>query len=262
MPQIALVSPARHAQRRWQRPVDYRFAAQDALVTLSAQEMPLAATALPLGFLRTSESTWEAVAVLGVQPGQNLFVTAQGQWIGRYVPLRLRCYPFLMADKEGRNVLCVDEDSGLVTTGTDGERFFTDDRQPAPLVAEVLANLARCEHNTLATRNACAQLAAMGCLQPWLVGSSQAADRPEIGNLYQVNEAVLNALPDTDFLALRKSGALAVAYCQMLSMPLLPRILALTNERDRGNTTPAQHTPASLAGLSTDGTLNFSGLGA
>ena len=47
-----------------------------------------------------------------------------------------------------------------------------------------------------------------------------------VEGLYRIDEAALNALPDDAFMPLRKTGALPLAYAQLLSMnqlALLPK---------------------------------------
>jgi hypothetical protein len=58
------------------------------------------------------------VAVQGLAPGQNLFVAPDGRWLAAYTPAAYRGYPFQLAHAEnGQQVLCFDEESGLITDG-------------------------------------------------------------------------------------------------------------------------------------------------
>ena len=83
---------------------------------------------------------FELVALFGLQNGQNLFVDPQGRWMARYIPARLRSYPFSLAFREGMPdpLLCVDESSRLIgevgddVVGGDDVREELDDGDVGP----------------------------------------------------------------------------------------------------------------------------------
>ena len=220
MPNFQPVTREHHMNKRWQRRTSYAFAAQDAVMPLVAADLPNAMMAMPLGFIQQGEG-YVPAAILGSQPGKNLFVAPDGRWVGNYVPAVLRGYPFLLANsQDGQKVLCVDEGSGLLSDGSDGEAFFGDDGQPAQTVSDLLAFLTHIEQSRVVTVAACAVLKKHNLLQPW---STDSGERLFAG-LYQVDEAALNAVPDEAFLELRQAGSLPIAYCQLLSMQHLPSL--------------------------------------
>lgn len=117
-------------------PENYRFAATNVVAPLAAQEAAHAIMAYAIGFIVGERVT--LVAVQGLQPGSNLFVGADGRWLETYIPAVYRGYPFQLVDiEDGRQVLCVDEDSGLVDT-EEGEIFFDKDGQPGAALTERL----------------------------------------------------------------------------------------------------------------------------
>ncbi|MEA1053628.1 SapC family protein [Lamprobacter modestohalophilus] len=114
MANLQPITLSRHRDQRWARYTDYRFAAADTLAPLVVQELPKALMSLPIGFIEQPDG-YGLVAVQSLQPGQNLFVSVDGRWLGGYVPALYRGYPFALAKtEEGQQVLCIDEDSGLV----------------------------------------------------------------------------------------------------------------------------------------------------
>ena len=167
------ITRERHGKQRWQPPSSYAFAAGDALVPLTAAELPKAVLSLPLAFIEQA-GAFVTVAVLGLQSGSNLFVTPDGRWMNNYIPATFRSYPFRLAPTDdGQQVLCIDEESGLVTKTPDGldspagERFFDDDGQPAQAVRDMLNFLHQLEQSRLATAEACAALNQHGLIRPW-----------------------------------------------------------------------------------------------
>ena len=244
MPTIHAVSVARHATQRWQRPVHYAFAAQDAVAPLVALELPKAMLSVPVAFLAAQGDEGDAgggfvlVAVQGLQPGQNLLVAPDGRWLGGYLPSAYRGYPFvLVAAADGRQVLCVDEDSGLL--GADaapaGEAFFVEATEaspsptptPSPAVAETLSFLNQIASNRLATQAICGVLHKHGLIQPWPLVVPAESGEQTIAGLFRIDEAALNQLGAEAWLELRDAGALPVVYCQLLSMQHVPKLVQL-----------------------------------
>lgn len=68
----------------------------------------------PILFRKDSKDEYQAVALLGLDKGQNLFLDANG-WNGRYVPAILQRGPFVI---------------GLHAQGADGSTPGTNDREP------------------------------------------------------------------------------------------------------------------------------------
>lgn len=221
------VARERHARMRWQHPTSYQFAAHDALVPLTAQELPQAMMAMPIGFV-ASGAAFELVAVQGLAPGRNAFVAADGRWLAGYLPKVYGAYPFRLADADnGQQVLCIDESSGLITEGLDGERFFDDDGNPTQAVKDVLNSLTQQQAHRNVTANICALLQKHNLIQPWPITVQVEGKTQNIEGLYRINETALNALPPDAFIELRDSGALAVAYCQLLSMQHVQKLVRL-----------------------------------
>lgn len=217
MPKLQVISREHHAHQRWQRYTHYRFTANDALAILTTQELPKAMLHLPIAFL-ASAGAFVPVAVLGMKPGKNLFVAADGRWVGAYIPAVYRGYPFVLAPtQEGKQVLCIDEDSGLLSA-TDGERFFTDDGQPSQPVSEVLNFLNQVAASRQTTERICALLQQHSLIQPWPIKVQGPDGEQALEGLFRIDEQALNQLPAEAFMALRDAGALVTIYSQLLSM--------------------------------------------
>lgn len=190
---------------------------------LTLAELPKAIQSVPIGLIEQAGGGFLPVALLSLQPNKNLFVTADGRWIQAYIPASCRAYPFILAKtKDGQQVLCIDEDSGLVVDGTDGEAFFQEDGQVAPTLQEVLNFLHQTEQSRNATAAACALLKQYDLISPWPITVKADGEDKMISGIFQINEAALNKLSADELAKIRDSGALVLAYCQMLSMQHLP----------------------------------------
>lgn len=237
---LAALSPTQHAGRLWRRYDSYAFAAAATIVPLVGAEFAKAAHAFPIAFTREADS-FAPVAVLGLEPGRNLFVTADNRWVGAYIPARLRGYPFIQARAEdGRTVLCVDEDSGLLSeagadAGAVGDPLFTGEGALSESLQAIAGFLTETEKNRLSTQAAVARLAAAGVIQPWPISVTVGGAPRTVTGLFSVDEAALKALPDPAFVALRQQGTLTLAYFQLFSrahIALLEKLVAAHAQTD------------------------------
>ncbi|NLY25928.1 MAG: SapC family protein [Alcaligenaceae bacterium] len=258
MSSIQAVSRDRHANKRWKRYSSYAFAAHDPVSALVLQELPKACMALPVAFVASGEA-YIPVAVQGLQAGQNLLVSDEGRWLGRYVPAVYRGYPFvLLPSADGQQVLCVNEDSGLVND-TEGEPFFDEQGEPVQQVKDVLNFLSQVATNRAATERVCALLKSHGLIQSWDIKVQSGEAEQLLQGLFRIDEAAFNALPLEALDALRAAGALPVIYCQLLSMQHLPVLGQLAQIR------AAQNAPLPQSGdgdldlefLNESGTIKF-----
>ena len=260
------ITRERHGQQRWKRYTNYRFAAADSVVPLAAIELPKAVMSLPIAFIEQGEN-YAPAAILGLQPGNNLFVAPDWRWIGHYIPALFRSYPFLLAQtEEGQQILCIDEDSGLVSEGTVGELFFGDDGQPAQATLDILNFLNQLEQSRSVTSSACAVLQKHSLIRPWPISLKTDTGEQQIAGLFQIDETALNQLSQEALHEVRSAGALSVAYCQLLSMQHLPLLGQLIEAQTKASAQAlsfqqlAPNGELDLEFFNKGGTLNFSGL--
>lgn len=258
MPKYQAITKTDFANLRWKRYENYHFAALDAVAPLVIQELPKACMTLPIAFIQQGEAFVPA-AVQGLQPGQNLFVSPDGRWIGPYTPAAYRGYPFALANAEnGQVVLCVDTDSGLV--GEDHtEPFFDEQGEPSQSVKAVLDFLQQVRSNRETTQRVCAALQAEDLIQPWPVTLKGEQGEKTVQGLYRIDEAKLNSLSAEALQRLQQAGALPVAYCQLLSMQHLPLLgqLAQAHRKAAQPLPVAPNGELDLSFLSNNGTLSF-----
>lgn len=257
------LNPERFAGARWQPMPDSAFAREVSLVELNASELPAAACHLPVGFVRNADGQLGLHAVLGVQPGKNLFVAADGSWLGGHWPLRLRLAPFALALSEtGENVLCVN-DAWWQPLESGGFAFYAEGGDLGPETATVLQECQALLANQQQTHAALAALDEAGLIRPWNPVIVTAAGNVQLEGLFAVDEAALNALEGAALQHLRDAGALAIAYCQLLSMQHARKLGELANAHARLDAAKAPSAVVGLAPglLSDDGLLNLSNLG-
>ncbi len=264
-PRFQPVSPERHAAKGWRPSSSYSWAAREVVVPLFGPELSRAVLAGPVAFIRQND-TFVPVAMLGLEPGVSLFVASDGRWTGGYVPAALRTRPFaLLSLEDGRKILCVDEEAGQVAPrqeSPDAQPFFGEDGKLATRLQEMMRFLSAVEENRELTRKACMALEAYKVLVPWEITLQMDAGARKVDGLYRIDEAALGQLPGEAFLELRRAGALAVAYAQLMSMAQLPALGQRASARLAALQQPK--TPVTAAGdldlsfLERGGTLRFS----
>jgi hypothetical protein len=236
MVNIVPVNLERHAGKGWRQPNGYAFAGKEAVVAIVGGEFPAAALSLPIGFVVQSEYL-VPVVLTSPAPGRNVVIGPTGQWLVSYVPAALRAYPFGFAratESSQQAVLCIDEDSGLIVDADNAaERFFEPDGSPSAAIKRIGDLLRQIEESRISTNLAVVELSKAGVVKPWPLAIPVGEQQVPVHGLFCIDEAALNALADGQFLELRKSGALSLAYAQLLSMGQVGIVarLALTQLR-------------------------------
>lgn len=215
------ISRTQHANAGWLPYCDYQHAATTTATPLLAAELPKTVGAFPLAFVQQDEG-YQLVALHSLQPGVNLYVNSQGQWTAPYIPAWHRSHPFrlLKSDASDDQILCVDESSPLFqqeATG-DAKRFFDAEGKPNPDLQQTLGFLQECHHNRILTDKLVQQLEDAGVIQPWPLQLQGSEGEPKpVQGVFQINEAALRTLTGETATALIASGAMAIAYAQLLS---------------------------------------------
>jgi SapC len=241
MTRLVAVSRETHAQKVWQRPANFLFAAKEPLAPIVLAEFMLVGSWMPIVFVQQA-GRYVAMALMSPMPGNNLFIGPDGQWLGGYVPTSLRGYPFRAvraAPESEQMTLCIDEDSGLVKDADEkGESFLTADGKPTQSLASLLDFFRQVESSRVATDLAMASLAEAGVIELWPLQVEVDGKKTAINDLYRVNESALGQVDDEVFLKLRKTSGLPLAYAQMMSMAQVVRFEQLMKLRQQLAQTP------------------------
>jgi hypothetical protein len=280
----------RHQQQRWRARQDFRHSSGQSLVPILLGELGQLMGDYALAFT-DQDGGYAAVAVLGLGQAEHFFLGPNGQWLADYVPARLRTYPFqLLAAGEGKHVLCIHE--AHFSDDPADDVLFDDDGMSAS-VQEQLSFLQHVEQQNQVTQRASDQLAKRELIEPWPLTLSgeqkQTGDQSHndeaathdgpnghtrkqtIQGLFRINEAALNALSGDALAELRASGALALAYSQLLSTPRMQQLAKRAQWQARLASHVAQSTAlasqpqsketvSELFSESSGGSLNFDDL--
>lgn len=229
MRSFAPISTERHADRHWRGCTSHAFARDLVVAPLAAAEISRAALAFPVTFLK-EDAGFVPVALLSLDAQRNLFVAPDGGWLGGYVPAVLRGHPFaLLPNTDGHHVLCIDEATGLAQDMATGTPFFAADGTITAPTRSVLDFLTALENSRMAARQIVATFDRLGLVVPWDITVDSPEGPIKVAGLHRIDETALAALPDADFAGLRTGGAIAMAYCQILSMQHLDTLKRLAD---------------------------------
>jgi hypothetical protein len=218
MSEYVAISSKRHADMRWHRQTNFTFASEEPVAALVLAEIAQAMMAMPIAFM-LDEQNCVPVAVLGLKPGENNFVSSSGQWLGDYVPLAYRVYPFRLGrDEQGTNTLCIDEAAARVGHSVTGERFFDESGAPEKALQEIADQLVQIERDRVKTVRACEVLRSLDMFEPWPLTIKDGGEPRNVSGLYRASETMLYKLSPDSLVALRDSGGLVLALGQLFSM--------------------------------------------
>jgi hypothetical protein len=197
-------------------------------VPLVASEFSVALRDYPIVFLRRpQDGAFEAMAILGIHEGQNMFVMPDGRWDRRtYIPAYIRRYPFSMTAASAggaERMVCVDPQA----LSDNGAPLFDAAGTPLPLWTEIRSLLNEYEDELARTRQLSATLQQLGVLAPFSLHADLASGFSlSLDGLHRVDRAKLAAL---DLQALR--GLIAGAemdwiYAHLMAQDNFLRLLA------------------------------------
>ncbi len=200
------------------------FARQGAAVPISHTEFQPAGRHYPIVFLGGDGKTFNAVAVVGMVGGENLFV-ADGNWAGGiYIPAYARRYPFCMATVKVNNVaqqerlICVEK----AALDESGEAMFDAGAQPSEKWRSLERLLTEYEADLERTREMCAILADYGLLEPFTMQAKLNPDKGgaamQLTGMYRVAEQGIENLNAAQLKNLVRKGIMARIYIHLLSL--------------------------------------------
>jgi hypothetical protein len=200
-------------------------------VPLSFVEFAFAARDYPIAFTAGEGGNFVAMAVLGLDNRQNLFVAADGKWDAScYVPAYVRRHPFCMTRvvSDGRpqpqRIACV-EKSALAD---DGEALCDAAGEDLPAWAARKKLLFEFEADLARTEEMCGVLGGLGLIEPFTMQADPGEGKGtpvSMTGLHRVNEEKLNALDGGKLKELAHKGMLSRIYSHLASLSNFSRLL-------------------------------------
>jgi hypothetical protein len=199
---------------------DFHFARTANAVPLAAAEFAAAAGEYVIVFTGSGDTLLPA-AILGLRDGENLFVSAGGQWNAKYVPAFVRRYPFVFSSNNDGAMLtlCIDENFAGCNQDGRGERLFNSEGGATPFLEQTLAFITDYQGQLQQTAEFCKTLRALDLLKPMKVDiKRESGQQVSLRGFLAVDRDQLRALPAEKLAELVRSNELELVYQHLSSM--------------------------------------------
>ena len=220
MANIQAINQNTHKNLTVQQRNTYSHSKSHHMVPVTLMELGSIAAEYPVTFIKDRETgQFHMVAMLGLQPGENLFYTDEG-WRGNYVPMHLKANPFVLLshpEEQGKHIIGIDLDSELISS-SEGEPLFDDNGQQTELMQNQSELLAKLHEQNAVVRQFIKLVADLDLLAPQSLNVQINGQPHDLTGLYAIDENKLNQLSTESFEKLRQSGALRAIYTCLFSM--------------------------------------------
>ena len=230
---IVPLNKDRHAKTRIKEITDFGFVSQLHIAYVTLHEFARAAAIFPIVFLEDkAKDEFRPVVLMGLNQGENLFVSADGKWNASYVPAIIRRYPFALAPKPESDeyLVCLDEDSQLLSE-SEGNALFDDKGEPTQVIENVKRYLTELQQMDILTNQFCKFLAENNMFTPLNIKVRDDGEMKSIGGCYVINEQRLTSLSDERFLEIRHKNYLPAVYAHLVSLAQTERLVKFKDER-------------------------------
>lgn len=198
---------------------------------ISYSEFPRVSRDYPIVFVSNDNGeTFGAVALLGLQSGQNLFVDSVSQWDKSvYVPAYVRRYPFCMGKVrvddvlQNERIVCVAQNA---IDAAKGELLFDEKGVAVPQWVEMERLLNEYEVDLLRCEQMCAMLKQYDLLESFTMQAEPVkGGAMQLTGMYRIAEAKLETLSAEQLHNLVKTGVMGRIYTHLLSLENFSRLL-------------------------------------
>lgn len=214
------VSAASHGDVSFKSADSYAFSAGINAVPLMAVEFMRAATEYAIVFTETGDDVMP-VAVLGVRPEQNLYLSPDAQWQAKYVPAFIRRYPFVFSASADQQTLtlCIDETHPGLNRDDRGQRLFNDDGKPSAYVEQVLKFLQEYQAHFVRTQAFGKRLKELNLLEPMQAQvTTPMGETVTLSGFQGTTRNRLRTLSGEALSSLAKTDELELIYLHLYSM--------------------------------------------
>merc|ERR1712137_1512370 len=209
----------------------FSFAKNTHLAAATIREFAQLAATMPLVFIEdTNAKRHHVVTMLGMEQGQNLFLTGDS-WKGPHVPMNIIRYPFDVRPDGDKLGVYIDENSDLIKE--EGQPLFKEDGNPSDFLnnrQQLLGDLANSE---MLTQQFVSKVVELDLLNPMQlrVQYSNGQGR-NVGGILTIDEKKLVELADEQVVELHRAGFMGALYAMMLSLGQLNRLIELSTNAE------------------------------
>lgn len=235
MTDVVLLNNVDHADLRLR--LGHAAAWGDAVnqVVVFPTEFDEAARDYPVVLRRGADEAYVAVALLGLDRDENLFLDG-GEWRARHVPIARQRGPFsvgMPSEGDGEPMIAIDLDHPRVSR-SEGEPLFLEQGGRSPLLEHMVRVLGAIHAGLAAAGPMYAAWDEAGLIEPVSLRLElDATTRYDVPDCFTVGAARLAALDGATLERLNRAGRLRPAFTLLGSLGNVGRLIELKNARRR-----------------------------
>lgn len=170
----------------------------------------------PVVFRKAADGTFQPIALLGLQDGQNLFLDGE-RWDATYLPLAIERQPFLIGFDGTEPVIHVDMDNPRIGTDT-GEAVFREHGGTTEFLERMNSVLLALHQGLHDTPEFISALLQHDLLESFVLDVElEDGSQSRLAGLYTINEDRLGRLDGNALGALNRAGHLGPVYMAIAS---------------------------------------------
>jgi len=211
---------------------DFSFAKSINCLPVTTVEFPQVAQEYAIVFSGQQDSVFP-IAVLGVRPDENMYLSAENTITATYIPAFLRRYPFVYStyDNGDTLTLCIDEKFTGCNQNNVGERLFDANGEQTIYLKKVLGFLNEYQVQFNRTAQLCKKLTELKLLEPMRAQIRPAkGSAVTVGGFLTVSRKRLKELTADQLQSLVRSDALELIYLHLQSLQNLKRFTGLIEQ--------------------------------
>lgn len=224
---VVLDKTVHQASRVQIQPDHFAFAAKTNALPVAASEFADAGRHYPIVFVGDEANGFHAAILLGLEDGNNLFVTAKGEWLeDHYVPAFARRYPFVLSttSEQERLAVCIDETyAGL--NDSEGLALF-ENGEESEYLKQMMSFLRVFQDEMALTGQACARLHQLGLLTPRSITLSQEGQSRHLSGFWVIDDEKFAGIDDARIVELHRAGILRMIELHRASLGNVQRLAA------------------------------------
>lgn len=213
------LSFAEHGNLRVLETNDYSYARNEVLSPVLLSEIGDVAREYPIVF--PDNGSGMPAALMGLEAGANVYVGADGGWLGTYIPAFVRRYPFIFGQapdqKESDRFVVLFDIEAPHFRDPSGHVVFNGDGSLSDHMKRRLALLEEIQKKIPITQKMVGHIQSAGLLVERVIRIRKGEQEHRVGGLRIIDEKKLNALPHQDFAELRDKGVLPLVYAHLIS---------------------------------------------
>jgi len=231
------LQPDQHKSAGYTPAKSFQFASEISVVPILKDEVANTIGQMCLAFRKTlvgEVQSFDLVAMQSLQHDRNFFILPDGRWFRGYIPAFYRAYPFALKQggKSNQLQICVNSDAIITEPAEEDLRFFDDKPELSPHLQSVLKFLVTTLQNRQVTINLCKMLDEANLIIEWPITFSEPDDNNQLQKktlrgLYHIDAQAISQLSGEQLVSLNHSGALSLAYSQLLSEARLKELAEL-----------------------------------